>query len=215
MLSAAQEDYIKTIYMLSNENTTSVSTTMLSSHLCIKASSASSMLEKLHNQGYIRYAKYYGAKMTQIGTKAALRVVRRHRLWEVFLHQKLHFSGKEVHALAEKLEHVSSDLLINRLEGYLDHPVSDPHGAPIPSSSLAKNWAILSSCPPNSRIQIVGIKPNNALLLEHLRKQGIALSSFITVISKEAYDNSMVVEVAGQTKALTSKVAENVLITYV
>ena len=211
--SRIQENYLKSIYLLSEQGIQNITTNRLSNHLFIRPSSVSNMLDKLKTKGYIHYEKYYGARMTKLGKNIAVQIVRRHRLWEVFLYDKLKFKWEEVHALAEELEHLASDLLIDRLEHYLNYPVSDPHGAPIPKQGKVTEWRALAACKPKQSVRLIGVKDRSMGLIQHLKKQNIALNTQIRVISKAAYDNSMVIELPDKTqRMLTEKVAENLLI---
>ena len=214
MGSHVQENYLKSIYLLSEGNCENISTNKLSNYLSTKPSSVSSMLEKLKEKGYLHYKKYRGARMTQLGKDLALQIVRRHRLWEVFLYDKLKFKWEEVHALAEELEHLSSNQLIDRLESYLNHPVSDPHGAPIPKQGEKDaNWATLATCTPKQQARLIGVKNRGIGLIQYLQKCNLPLNTQVTVLSKEPYDNSVIIELPDRSqRLLTQKVVENLLI---
>ena len=212
-ISYIQENYLKNIYLLSEGNPHNVTTNMLSTRLQTRPASVSSMLKKLQYQQYIYYEKYYGVRMTHKGKKAAKEVIRRHRLWEVFLHQKLHFDWKEVHTLAEELEHIDSKQLIDRLESYLSHPVSDPHGAPIPNNKYNMPKKSLSSAPPKAKVRLLGVKKRSFSLLEYLHKNAMQFNEHIEIITKEPYDGSMLVRTQkGQEVFLAKETADNLII---
>ncbi|MEP2348492.1 MAG: metal-dependent transcriptional regulator, partial [Algoriphagus sp.] len=131
-LTTAEENYLKAIYHLSDGGTKSVSTNDVAAEMKTKPASVSDMLRKLGDKEVIEYRKYYGVNITEDGKKRALQTIRKHRLWEVFLVDKLQFSWDEVHEVAEELEHIQSPLLIQRLDEFLNYPKFDPHGDPIP-----------------------------------------------------------------------------------
>ena len=132
-MTLSEENYLKTIFLLYDERKTEVTTTAIADLLYTKASSVTDMLKKLSDKGLINYRKYQGVTLTPKGTQKAIQIVRKHRLWEVFLVEKLNFSWDEVHEIAEELEHIQSDKLISRLDAFLGFPERDPHGDPIPN----------------------------------------------------------------------------------
>ena len=131
-MTFSEENYLKTIYHLTTASDAEVSTNAIAEKMETKASSVTDMLKKLAEKGLINYKKYQGVSLTQDGKLAAKMSVRKHRLWEVFLVEKLGFSWDEVHDIAEQLEHIKSEKLINKLDDFLDNPTEDPHGDPIP-----------------------------------------------------------------------------------
>src|SRR5215204_5861291 len=135
MLSFTEENYLKTIYRLSDGGTESVATNSIAEAMNTKAASVTDMIKKLSGKNLISYEKYYGVKITKAGRSAALSVVRKHRLWETFLVEKLNFNWDEVHDVAEQLEHIQSPLLIEKLDEFLSHPIADPHGHAIPDKN--------------------------------------------------------------------------------
>src|SRR5688572_13378763 len=156
------------------------------------------MLKKLKNQKLLIYEKYKGFKLTQEGRKIALQIIRKHRLWEYFLVEKLHFSWDEVHEVAEELEHIKSDQLIKRLDAFLDYPKMDPHGDPIPDEygNVTNVEKVLLS---NVKVQqqgiVVGVKDSSSEFLRYLDKLNISLGTSIKVLEKETFDNSLNVEI--------------------
>lgn len=132
MLTVAEENYIKAIYKLAERNEV-VTTKDIADRVSTKPSSVSDMLKKLADKKYINYEKYQHISLTKLGEKLALKTIRKHRLWEVFLVEKLGFGWEEIHPIAEELEHINSDELVNRLDDFLGNPQYDPHGDPIPT----------------------------------------------------------------------------------
>src|SRR3984885_5178673 len=133
MNTFTEENYLKAIYHLSHESG-SVSTNQIAAALNTKAASVTDMLKKLADKALINYEKYQGVTLTSAGQKIALHIIRKHRLWEYFLVEKLNFKWDEVHEMAEEMEHISSVELIDRLDKFMDYPKHDPHGDPIPDS---------------------------------------------------------------------------------
>ena len=132
MFSQAEENYVKAIYALDTQTKKGVSTNLIAKKLQTKASSVTDMLQKLSGKRLVDYKKYHGVQLSKKGKKIAASVIRKHRLWETFLVRKLHFSWDEVHDIAEQLEHIQSERLIDGLDAFLEFPTVDPHGDPIP-----------------------------------------------------------------------------------
>jgi len=135
MFSQSEENYIKTIYHISTTSNKGISTNAIAKKLNTKASSVTDMIKKLSEKKVVVYKKYQGVNLTESGKKTAINIIRKHRLWEVFLVEKLNFSWDEVHEVAEQLEHIKSPKLIDELDAFLDFPKSDPHGTPIPDKN--------------------------------------------------------------------------------
>lgn len=216
MLTQSEENYLKSIYNLSIESNKSISTNAIAEKLNTKAASVTDMIQKLANKGFASYYKYKGVRLTQEGDKEALKVVRKHRLWEVFLVKELNFNWDEVHEIAEQLEHIKSPELINRLDEFLGSPKFDPHGDPIPDSN-----GIMSSMPtvtlnklkPGDNCTLICAKDSSSDLLLFLDKVNISLGAKIEVIDYFEFDGSYSVKVDNQsTVTLSSKVAENIYI---
>ncbi|HSQ46161.1 MAG TPA: metal-dependent transcriptional regulator, partial [Lutibacter sp.] len=192
-LSQTEENYLKAIYSLAYANSNKVSTTLISEELNTKASSVTDMIQKLADKDLVHYKKYQGVSLTEIGRKIAVEIVRKHRLWEVFLVNKLDYNWDEVHELAEQLEHIKSETLIDKLEAFLEFPTHDPHGDPIPDKNgnieHHKNM-MLSSLENGESIVVIGIKDSSDPFLKFLDKLQIQLGSIIKVVSKEPFDNS-------------------------
>jgi DtxR family transcriptional regulator, Mn-dependent transcriptional regulator len=218
MLSLAEENYLKAIYHLSNNHgKNGVSTNAISDLLHTKPASVSDMLRKLSQKEVINYVKYQGVTLTDKGKKLALQVIRKHRLWEVFLVDKLNFNWDEVHELAEQLEHIQSKLLIDRLDEFLGYPSYDPHGDPIPDESghiKAKKQTSISEAAQGVAGSVIGLKETSPLFLQYLDKAGIYIGARIKIIEKMEFDLSMEIQIDNKkTFVISNEVAKNIFIT--
>ncbi|KXX69068.1 metal-dependent transcriptional regulator [Flammeovirga sp. SJP92] len=215
MFSHSEENYLKTIYHLS-EKDTPVSTNAIADKLQTKAASVTDMIKKLNSKGVIHYQKYKGTTLTEEGNKAALLVIRKHRLWEVFLLEKLNFNWDEVHEVAEQLEHIQSLRMIERLDQFLGYPKHDPHGDPIPDkngefSNLKATK--LSKIPIKEKATVVSVKDGNSSLLQYLDKVGIGIGTTLEVVEKIEFDQSLEIIINGrEQKIISSMVSENILV---
>ncbi|ATA88855.1 metal-dependent transcriptional regulator [Capnocytophaga stomatis] len=212
-MTLSEENYLKTIFHLFNEAEEEVNTNAIAEAMNTKASSVTDMLKKLSDKKLINYVKYQGVTLTSLGRKKAISIVRKHRLWEVFLVEKLNFSWDEVHEIAEELEHIESEKLIERLDAFLGFPETDPHGDPIPNKEgiFEKTIKILlSEFEENETGICVAVKNTSKEFLLYLNKVSIALGDEITVLSKEKFDNSMVVLVNNKEVTLSSMVCRNI-----
>ncbi len=216
MLSLVEENYLKTIYHLSEDGHTKVSTNAIAESIQTKPASVSDMIQKLDRKGVIKYTKYQGVAVTKEGMAAALKVIRKHRLWEVFLVQQLNFNWDEVHEVAEQLEHIKSPLLIERLDAFLGHPRVDPHGDPIPDAKgtiNSKPLKQLHALNPGSEGIIRAVKDSSPAFLQHMDKLGAYLGAEIKVKDKVAFDGSMQVTLDNANSIFLSKeVAQNILV---
>jgi len=216
MISLTEENYLKSIYHLSKAGMESVTTNDLAEAMNTKAASVTDMIKKLSVKEFISYEKYYGVNITAKGKTVALSVIRKHRLWETFLVQKLAFSWDEVHEVAEQLEHIQSKRLIEKLDKYLGFPKVDPHGDPIPDGNgkiKALQQVVLSTLHPGSESLIVAVKDSDSQLLKYLDKIGARPGKKIKVIEREEYDGSMEVSINAQRFFLSKEVSENILVT--
>lgn len=214
MYTLAEENYLKAIYHLSL-NDLSVSTNQIAAALCTKAASVTDMLKKLADKELINYEKYQGVTLTATGEKIALQIIRRHRLWEYFLVEKLNFKWDEVHEMAEELEHISSVELIDRLDQFMDCPKHDPHGDPIPDrdGNFKKHELIpVASLKLNETGIISGVRDHSPGFLQYLEKQQLTIGKKIKVSDIIEYDNSMILEVEKTTTHISREVAKNLLI---
>jgi len=215
MLSQTEENYLKTIYNLGLSNSKSVNTTLIAKNLETKPSSVTDMIQKLAEKELINYEKYKGVSLTFNGKKIAVEVVRKHRLWEVFLVNKLHYNWDEVHDLAEQLEHVKSDTLISRLEAFLDFPKHDPHGDPIPdeNGNIAHHKQVmLSSVDINNSCIVIGVKDSSSTFLKFLDNVNIKLGSTLKIISKEEFDQSILIENNNSLISISNQISNNLFV---
>lgn len=215
MHSFSEENYLKAIYHLGTDGN-KVSITAIADVLNNNPASVIDMLKKLTEKKLISYDKKRGAKLTNSGIKAAMEIVRKHRLWEVFLLEKLGYKWDEVHNLAEQLEHVGSSELADRLEKFLGFPDYDPHGDPIPKSDgkIAEVFkTMLIEVEPGKQYKVVAVKDTSAEFLNYLQKLGIGIGTRLKVIEKIPFDGSLVVQIGKNANTtISNKFAENVLV---
>lgn len=214
-MTTSEENYIKVIYHLSLVSPKGVNTNAIAGMLDTKASSVTDMLKKLSDKDLVTYQKYQGVTLTDKGFLSAKMIVRKHRLWEVFLVDKLGFSWDEVHEIAEELEHIKSEQLINKLDAFLGFPVVDPHGDPIPDAKgvIKKiDKLLLSEVDINSSFHCIGVKDSSTDFLKYLDKQKIALGSVVKVIDKEDFDDTLTVEIDGKRLTISNKIANNLYV---
>jgi DtxR family Mn-dependent transcriptional regulator len=215
MATLSEENYLKAIFHLSKYDKTAVSTNAIAHKMETKASSATDMIKKLFEKGLIDYQKYKGAKLTENGRLAAVSVIRKHRLWEVFLVDKLRFSWDEVHEVAEQLEHIKSKKLTRELDAFLEFPTEDPHGDPIPDANgkmPSSQKLLLAKVKQLQRCICVGVKDSTPKFLQYLDKHKIALGTEITVLSREFYDESMTVKINNIQRSISKEVAHNLFV---
>jgi DtxR family Mn-dependent transcriptional regulator len=215
MFTQAEENYLKAIYHLETDSKKGISTNAIAKSLETKASSVTDMVKKLSDKKVVLYKKYQGVTLTELGLKTAANIVRKHRLWEVFLVQKLNFSWDEVHEVAEQLEHIKSAKLINQLDALLGFPKYDPHGDPIPDKdgNLSKiDKTLLSTLLKNETGICVGVDDSSSEFLQFLDKKGITLGKQITVLEKEDFDDSLSIEIGGRKLSISNKIANNLYI---
>ncbi|MTI38909.1 metal-dependent transcriptional regulator [Fulvivirga lutimaris] len=216
MLSFAEENYLKTIYHLSEEIDGAVSTNAIAESLNTKAASVTDMIKKLSNKGILSYQKYRGVHVSESGKKAALQVIRKHRLWETFLVDKLKFNWDEVHEVAEQLEHINSALLIKRLDEFLAYPKFDPHGDPIPDENgeyKSKPQVALNHVKADTIGIIVSVKDTSNAFLKYLDKIGIYLGAKVKILEKVEFDGSLEIQIDSKKTVFISKeVSENIWI---
>ena len=214
-MTISEENYLKVIYHLSLVSPKGVNTNAIAGMLETKASSVSDMLKKLATKELVSYQKYQGVLLTDKGIRVAKMIVRKHRLWEVFLVEKLHFSWDEVHEIAEELEHIKSEKLINKLDSFLDFPAFDPHGDPIPDANgdvKKVNKLLLSDSELNKEYRCIGVKDSSSDFLKYLDKQKIALGSTFLVKEKEVFDDTLLVEVNAKEISISHKIANNLYV---
>jgi len=217
MLTYTEENYIKTIYHLSGDENRDVSTNGISEVLKTKPASVTDMLRKLSEKAFINYVKYQGVTLTKKGKKEALQIIRKHRLWEVFLVDKLKFHWDEVHDIAEQLEHIQSPMLINRLDDFLGNPSFDPHGDPIPDQKgeiTLRKKHILSDMQVGFKGVVVGMLETSPAFLQYLDRLNIGPGAKISIRDRIAFDGSLEILLQEDTKLVISfEVAKNLYVT--
>lgn len=214
-MTLAEENYLKAIFHLELESGSEVSTNAIAESMETKPSSVTDMVQKLAEKKMLVYKRYKGAQLTETGRKVAVYVIRKHRLWEVFLVDKLNFHWDEVHEIAEQLEHIQSDELIVRLDKFLGSPDFDPHGDPIPDihGNMKKTEKkLLSELEKNQKGVCVGVKESNPEFLQYLDKKKISIGTKINVLGKEFFDESMVIQVGRDQFFISKKIAENLYV---
>ncbi|PCI97880.1 MAG: iron-dependent repressor [Flavobacteriales bacterium] len=194
MLTITEENYLKAIFKSSLKETDGVSTNSIAKELETKASSVTDMIKKLSDKKLVNYKKYQGATLTKQGKDIAVSIIRNHRLWEVFLVEKLNFKWDEVHDLAEELEHINSEKLTEQLDAFLEFPKHDPHGDPIPDKNgniNRHNDITLADLQANEIGTVVGVKEQSKSYLNYLENIQLELGAKITVHNIVDFDRSM------------------------
>ncbi len=205
--SVTEENYIKAIYHLQKADG-NVGTNEVAAELNTKAASVTDMLKKLKQKKVLNYEKYHGFSLSSQGRKIALGIVRKHRLWEFFLVEKLQFGWDEVHAMAEELEHVSSKKLIDKLDDFLGNPKFDPHGDPIPDVNgkmVALPQVNLTDLPVNQQAQVSSVGIQSTALLELLKHKQIAIGTQLQVKKQFAFDHSIEIKIKGHAAFIISQ----------
>ncbi|WP_316796945.1 metal-dependent transcriptional regulator [Pedobacter agri] len=214
MQSFTEENYLKIIYHLS-ETSNNVQTNAIAEQMQTKPASVTDMIKKLADKGFVDYIKYQGVTLTEKGKNAAIDIVRKHRLWEVFLVDKLNFKWDEVHDVAEELEHIKSVALIERLDEFLGFPKSDPHGDPIPDKNgrFAKTqFTKLIDLKIGDSGTITGVSQHSSAFLKHLEKLGLTLGKQIQINDVTDFDGSVEISVNGKQINISREVAKHILI---
>ncbi|MGI0106148.1 metal-dependent transcriptional regulator [Salinimicrobium sp. WS361] len=215
MFSLSEENYLKTIFHLEKIYPAGVSTNALAGEMETKASSVTDMLKKLSEKKLVKYRKYQGVQLSDKGHKAAVEVIRKHRLWEVFLVEKLNFSWDEVHDIAEQLEHIKSEKLTHELDKFLEFPKRDPHGDPIPDAEgnfRISNKVLLADLEEGESGICVGVKDSSTEFLQYLDKNNIALGKSVTVVHREAYDESLFIKINDEDLHVSKSISNNLFV---
>lgn len=211
MTSISKEDYLKTLYLLRSDTVSKISTLAIANRLGVSNAATSEMAKKLNEFGLVKYVKYKGVQLTKKGEKTALDIIRRHRLWELFLMETLNLSWNEVHEEAEKLEHNSSSFLIQQIDNYLDFPKFDPHGDPIPDSN-----GKMPEMPDNVRLKdadvggvyrIIRVDHRHKELVDYFLKLKLKLNQTIELIDRLEFDRSVSVKLNGSNHTFSEKIA--------
>ncbi len=214
MNTLAEENYLKAIYHLSL-NDANVSTNQIAAALNTKAASVTDMLKKLADKLLINYAKYQGVSLTPAGEKIAVNIIRRHRLWEYFLVEKLNFKWDEVHDMAEEMEHISSVELIDRLDKFMGYPGHDPHGDPIPDREgkfKTNHLKCIAELDVDDCGTVSGVRDHSPAFLQYLERLQLTIGRKIFVKEIINYDRSVVLTVEGANINISREVADNLLI---
>jgi len=212
-LSVAEENYIKSIYHL-QQNAESVTTNALADHIKTKPASVTDMLKKLQLKNLLNYNPYKGFRLSKEGNKAALNIIRRHRLWEYFLVNQLQFNWEEVHDVAEQLEHVISRKLVDKLDAFLGYPKFDPHGDPIPDSNGKINFQQqipLVNLPLNTMAIITSVQNQSSDLLAFLSNRDMHIGTKVEVKQKLNFDNSLEVKIKNKQSFHVSEQVANAI----
>ncbi|WP_259070606.1 metal-dependent transcriptional regulator [Mucilaginibacter sp. X4EP1] len=214
MNTLAEENYLKAIYHLSL-NGAIASTNQLAAQLNTKASSVTDMLKKLADKELINYTPYQGVNLTATGEKIAINIIRKHRLWEYFLVEKLNFKWDEVHEMAEEMEHISSNALIDRLDKFMGYPKYDPHGDPIPDCNglfKAHNLRPVSAVDVNESVIICGVRDHSTVFLQYLEKHGLMIGKNIAITDIIEFDHSVILMMDNKKVQISREVANNLLV---
>jgi len=215
MFTLSEENYLKAIYHLQAVSAKGISTNAIAQELQTKASSVTDMVKKLADKKVLTYVKYQGVHLTPFGKKIAASIIRKHRLWEVFLVEKLNFNWDEVHDVAEQLEHIKSDKLIDELDAFLGYPKRDPHGDLIPDKEgnlKTPKQILLAELEVNESGLCVGVKDSSSVFLQYLDQQKIALGVTIKVLEKEPFDHSLTIAIDDRQLTISQKIANNLFI---
>lgn len=216
MFTTSEEDHLKAIFKIAEKEKKAVSTNAIAAYMNTAPASVTDMLKKLAEKDLILYQKYRGVSLSPSGSKVAIQLIRKHRLWEVFLVDKLGFSWEEVHEVAEQLEHIHSEDLVSKLEKFLEYPKFDPHGDPIPNAdgkfTLRSQWSVAELLVGQTGI-ILGVRENDKNFLMYLNDLNIGLGTSIKILQKNHYDQATRILIDGRFDHLiTKQVAQQLLV---
>lgn len=216
MLTATEENYLKALLHLTLiSDKDEAGTNEIAAYLGVKPATANDMLKRLKGKKLIKYEKYGKVSLAEKGRMLAMEVLRKHRLWETFLYEKLEFTWDEVHEVAEQLEHIQSSKLVEKLDKFLEYPQFDPHGDVIPNAKgemRASFKKTLAEVETGKTCKMVAVKDNTATFLQYVVKVGLGINNKIKVINKQPYDAMMEIEVNNKRSHVSQKFAENILI---
>lgn len=216
MNSISKEDYLSIIYKYRDDGG-EIRPNTIAEHMQISNPAVTDMLKKLSKDKLVIYKPYKAVKFTHLGEVEAKRLIRRHRIWEIFLHEVVGLSWDKVHEEAERLEHHSSDELINRLDEMLNFPEFDPHGDPIPSREgkmpVQPEQVALSEIAPAAVVTVQRVSSFDGKFLAYIRSIGIQIGTALRIIEIRNFDRSLMVEVNGQQQSISSVVADNIFVT--
>jgi DtxR family Mn-dependent transcriptional regulator len=215
MITLAEENYLKAILSISLNENGKVSTNAIANEIGTSAASVSDMLKKLQEKKLIKYEKYKGVELSELGKNKAINILRKHRLWETFLVNKLGFNWGEVHDVAEQLEHIQSPELIDRLDNFLEHPKFDPHGEPIPTKGGKipnTNTTPLNELEVNTKGRIMGVSLDEKDFLYYLTKLNITIGTEVILLEKISFDKSLSIKIENTQQHISNDVAKHLLI---
>lgn len=214
MNSLTEENYLKALFHLVNEND-EVSVNDLSRQLNIKMPSVNSMVKKFADKNWVKYESYKPIRLTEAGKKEASLIVRKHRLTEMFLVEKMGFGWENVHEIAEQLEHIHSDLFFDKMDEILNYPKVDPHGEPIPDKDgnvLQPDHKKLSKCKENDTVELASVATSSEEFLHFLNKRDLSLGTKLKILQIEGFDQSMLVVYNGREENFSKTVCERLLV---
>lgn len=215
MTTTAEENYLKAIFKIEEKEGKAASTNAVAAATQTTAASVTDMLKRLAEKGLIAYEKYRGVQLTEPGSQVAVALIRRHRLWEVFLVNKLGFAWDEVHDMAEQLEHVQGDILVTRLDAFLDYPQYDPHGDPIPNAEgrwTFRSQILLADLLPGAHGAISGVEDHSTPFLQYLDQLGLQIGTEILLLERMEYDQSVRLRVNDRELVLSEKVSRHLYV---
>lgn len=220
MISLTEENYLKALLFLTFTDRAmtekkGVGTNELANYLDLKPASVNEMLKKLKDKAFIHYEKYKKITLTPTGEKLGLQVLRKHRLWETFLCEKLQFSWDEVHEVAEQLEHIRSEKLIQHLDEFLGYPKFDPHGDPIPSAKgevPQRETQRLSTAQLGETYTILAVRDTSVTFLKYLEENAMDIGTQLTLQKRVEYDKSLHIQISSKPLVLSHKVCDNILV---
>ena len=220
MLTYTEENYLKAIFQLQEDEKSKISTNSIAERLSTTPATVSDMLQKLSAKKMVNYLKYYGVSLTAAGKKKAINVVRKHRLWELFLYEKLGFNWDEVHEVAEQMEHIQSDILVQKLYDFLDKPKTDPHGDPIPDENGVfpdLKTVPLAVVDPNKEAVVIGVSDHRPDFLQYLQKIGVKIGKKLNIIEVISFDKSMDISIEGSRKSIhiSHDAAKSIMVNFV
>ena len=214
-LSYTEENYIKAIFKISEDHSGEAGTNELATDLSVKPASVTEMLKKLKEKKLVNYEKYGKIQLTKTGKTLAIDVVRKHRLWETFLYDKLGFNWDEVHEIAEEMEHIRSKKLIEKLDQFLDFPKYDPHGDPIPNEDgifKKQSQKSLTEAAVGEKCKMVAVKDNSGTFLRYVADLGLGLEDEINVISRHDFDGLTTIEIKNKVVSVSQKFTDNIFV---
>ncbi len=215
MISAIIENYLKALYTLANE-AGEINLSDLSAHLGVSKPTANGMVKNLTHEGWVKYEKYKPLKITEKGRRVAALIIRKHRLTEMYLVERMGFGWEEVHEIAEQIEHIKSPEFFDRMDKLLNFPKVDPHGSPIPDKNgniISHNYKKMSDYQVGDHVKLVALNHSSKEFLEFLDNREISLNMNFTIKSIEPFDNSMLVSYHQHaSETLSQKVCERLLV---